>query len=112
MVVLTVAGQVTDGGVAQASLSVALINIDERTTGATGRATTMTDGSGNYSVGLSGASDDQLIVVVQNTDKTKFGSAKFWATSATSYTKDLTLTARREFTLREPPGLKIKVTAL
>lgn len=110
--IITVAGQVTDGGVAAGVLSVALINIDERTTGSTGRITGSTDANGDYSVELSGTQDDQFIVVAKNTTATKFASSKFWLTSATSYTKDLALAERRDFILREPPGFKLKITNL
>lgn len=112
MAAITVSGQVTDGGVGAGILSVALINIDERTTGATGRATGDTDGSGNYSITLDGAEEDQFAVVAKSTDATKFAAKKWFLSSETSYTKDLALSARKTYMLKTPHAVKLKITNL
>lgn len=112
MAIITVSGQVTDLGVAAGVLSVAVLNIDERTTGSTGRATGNTDASGNYSINLSGTEEDQFVVIAQNTAKTKFAASKFFLTSSTAYTKNLALAARRSYMLKTPHAVKLKVTNL
>ena len=110
---IRVQGAVTDGGTAQASLTVAFINIDNRTTGATGRVTGTTDASGNYDLTLDGKQYDEMVVVVQDANPaTKAASSRWYLTSTTSYTRDLTLLSRRAYVRGVIVPAKLKVTAL
>lgn len=110
--VITVTGQVTDGGISAGVLSVAVINIDERTTGSTGRTTGNSDANGDYSISLSGTEEDQFAIIAKNTAGTKFAATKFFLTSTTTYTKNLALVTRRSYMLKTPHAVKLKVTNL